>query len=128
PLGLHPAAEDNQGRTVTAGDPVRVPPSKSTGDRPSVDPESVVRAMLERDRHRAAAARAVTDALTAVRTAHADGSWLRLTYVGDDGTSHDTVARPLTLGSGIVRISGPDGTRTLPLARVVSALPAEPPG
>ncbi len=126
-LGLHPAAEDAQGRTVTAPDPLRVaPPSPSRAHRP-VDIDEIVGAVLERDRHRAAAARAVTDALTAVRTAHADGSWLRLTYVGDDGTSHDTVARPITLGSGIVRISGPDGTRVLPLARVVSALPTGPP-
>lgn len=126
-LGLHPAAEDTQGRTVTAPAPLRVAPPPPSSGRDPAEVDEIVEAVLERDRHRAAAARAVTDAFTAVRTAHSDGSWLRLTYVGDDGTSHDTVARPITLGSGIVRISGPDGTRTLPLARVVSALPADPP-
>ena len=114
-------------RTVRDFAEDRIAPHVAQWDRDHHFPVEVVQQLLTRDRHRVEAARAVSDALTVVRSAHAERSWIRLTYVGDDGTSHHTVARPVTQGSGTVRISGPDGTRTLPLARVVSAAPAPAP-
>jgi len=122
-MGLHPAAEDESGRTVPAPEPVRAPAPRHPEPPPTADPDGIVAALRSGERRRAELVASTDDIVQTVRGAHDSGSPLRVDYVGDDGTRSSTTAVPIAFASGTVRLVGAEGSRTIPLSRIVAAGP-----
>lgn len=124
-MGLHPAAEDESGRTVPAPEPVRAQAPRHPPPPPAADPAGVVAALRAGERRRAELVATTDDIVATVQGAYGSGSPLRVDYVRADGTRSSTTAVPVTLASGTVRLTGADGSWTIPLSRIVAAGPVE---
>ena len=122
-MGLHPAAEDESGRTVPAPEPVRAPAPRHPDPTPAPDPAGVVAALRAGERRRAELVANTDDIVRTVRGAHDSGAALRVDYVRDDGTRSSTTAVPVAFASGTVRLAGAEGNWTIPLSRIVATGP-----
>ncbi|MFW6597468.1 helicase-associated domain-containing protein [Propionibacteriaceae bacterium Y2011] len=125
-LGLHPAAEDETGRTLTAPAPLRAGPARPATRPPEATPVDVARALVAAQERAASYAAATDDIVVTVHRAVADGAPLDLSYVRRDGTRAHAVATPIELGGGTVRLVGADGPWTVTLSRITGAAPHRP--
>lgn len=120
-LGLHPAAEDESGRTLTAPAPVRAPAPRPT-ETPTADPATVADRLLADAVRTAAFRNATEDVLGALNRGIRLGHRLDISYVAADGTNARTVAVPQVISAGTVRLAAENGMLTMPLARISGAV------
>jgi len=127
-MGLHPAAEDASGQTMTTPAPVRVPAPAAPRVRPTVDPAGAVATLRHRERRRVELAAATDDVLTTLRSALSTGRPVRVSYVRADGTAAATTAVPTVLSGGTVRLVSAEATSSVPVSRITGAVPVAAPG
>lgn len=122
-MGLHPAAEDASGQTMTSPAPPRVAQPSAVRPRANADPSGVVAGLRHRERRRADFTATTDDVLTTLRGALTTGTSIQVSYVRSDGTTTSTTAVPTVVSAGTVRLVGADATLSVPLSRITAAAP-----
>lgn len=120
-IGLAPAAEDGNGQLHIAPRSLRAPAHQPAA--PAAAPSAVDK-VVQRLRIRAEQARDRTEqtASTIDSLEHALATQRRVdvAYVTNSGTRSQTLAVPVALAAGMVRLAGRSNAMTIPLARIIS--------